>query len=349
MPPTAAPVQTGTVKDALQDESRMPVLVTGGAGFVGSNLCRRLLEKGYEVYAVDNFITGRKSNIVALLEDERFHFTEMDVCDAEFRKKFSDIPVKEIYHFACPTGVPNISILSMEMLNTCSIGTFHALEIAKTHGAKFIFTSSCEVYGQPEVFPQVPTYNGNVSPIGPRAPYEEGKRFSESIIITYVRKFDVDAKILRLFNVYGPGMSPEDQRVLPQFIKAVVEGKKLPVYGDGLQTRTLLYIDDLIRGIETVMDNGSQGEVYNIGSDVQTPIKDLAQMVIDIMNHDQGIDFLPHFIEDHNRRQPDTSLLNALGWNPEVELADGLKRMIDYQKKYEFDMHEVPVMSTVSA
>ncbi|OGF27524.1 hypothetical protein A2303_01520 [Candidatus Falkowbacteria bacterium RIFOXYB2_FULL_47_14] len=303
-------------------------LVDGGAGFIGSNLCGHLLAQGYEVFAVDNLITGKIKNISRYSHDQRFHFIEMDINDSEFPETFRNIKINEIYHLACPTGVPNIKKLGEEMINTCSRGTFNVMSLARAHGAGVVYSSSAEVYGQPEETPQSEHYTGNVNPIGPRSAYEEGKRFAESIIKMYADKYGLNAKIVRIFNTYGPGMSLSDQRVMPQFLQSIIRGKKLTIFGDGSQTRTFLYVSDLLSGLELVMKNGKPGEAYNIGGDNQITIKELAELMKKLTGYRLEVEFVPHFIEDHNHRQPAVSKAELLGWRQTVSLEEGLKRMI---------------------
>ena len=305
------------------------ILVTGAAGFIGSNLCGTLLNMGHEVYAVDNLITGKIENIIPCLADKRFHFMKMDITQPAFRKMFHLVKVKEIYDLACPTGVPNIKILGEEMILTNSLGTLHVMEIARRHDARVLFTSSAEIYGQPEIFPQAEHYSGNVNPIGPRSPYEEGKRFSESIVRMYADKYGLNAKITRIFNTYGPGMSLSDQRVMPRFLASIRDGRNLMIYGTGEQTRTFLYIDDLIRGLFLIMGNGEKGEAYNIGGEEQVTMKELAFLIKDLTGYRNEIDFSPHFIEDHNGRQPSIEKVKGLGWGQTVNLREGLKRMLN--------------------
>lgn len=304
------------------------VLVDGGAGFVGSNLCGALLEAGHEVFAVDNLITGKIKNISPYANNKKFHFIKMDIGDTRFRDMFKNIKLDQIYHLACPTGVPNIKILGEEMILTCSLGTLNIMGLALAHKAKVVFSSSAEVYGQPEKTPQMENYNGNVDPIGPRSAYEEGKRFAETIIKMYVDKYGLDAKIVRIFNTYGPGMSLSDQRVMPRFLRSILGGRKLRVYGDGSQTRTFLYISDLLRGLELVMEKGKAGEAYNVGGETQISIKDLGDLIRKLTGCQSEIEFAPHFIEDHSHRQPGTSRSQLLGWHPLVSLEEGLKKMI---------------------
>ncbi len=305
-------------------------LVTGAAGFLGSNLSRKLLADGYRVYGVDNFVTGKRENILALAGNEKFTFLELDVTGNEFLEKFINVPVTHVFHLACPTGVPNIKILGEEMLRTCSTGTVNALEIAKKHGALALFTSSAEVYGDPKESPQREEYTGNVSPVGPRSAYEEGKRFAESLFKMYADKYALEAKIVRVFNTYGPGMSLTDERVIPHFLKCIVEGKPLRIYGDGKQTRTHIFVDDLLAGLVAVMEKGKRGEAYNIGGDKETSIKELAELILKITGSQVGVDYQPHFIEDHMSRLPSTEKVRALGWTKTVSLEEGLGRMIPH-------------------
>ncbi|MFH0891951.1 MAG: GDP-mannose 4,6-dehydratase [Candidatus Falkowbacteria bacterium] len=303
-------------------------LVDGGAGFIGSNLCGRLLEKGYEVFAVDNLITGKLKNISRYSRNQRFHFIETDINDPGFPEIFQDIKINEIYHLACPTGVPNIKKLGEEMITTCSLGTLNIMSLARAQSASIVYSSSAEIYGQPEETPQNEHYTGNVNPIGPRSAYEEGKRFAESIIKMYADKYGLNAKIVRIFNTYGPGMSLSDQRVMPQFLQSIIRGKKLTIYGDGSQTRTFLYVSDLLSGLELVMKKGKPGEAYNVGGDSQITIKDLAELMKKLTGYRLDVEFVPHFIEDHNHRQPAVSKAELLGWRQTVSLEEGLKKMI---------------------
>lgn len=303
------------------------VLITGAAGFIGSNLARTLLAEGKRVYGVDNFITGRRENALTL-EHPFFTFIETDIAHPHFLDNFRSIPVSEIYNLACPTGVPNLKILGHEMLATCSQGTFNVLEIARLHRARLLHTSTAEVYGQPEKFPQDEAYHGNVDPMGERSPYEEGKRFAESVIATYVRLYGVDARVVRVFNTYGPGMSLDDRRVIPQFIRSIVSGEPLRIYGDGSQTRCHLYVDDLIAGLRIVMDNGIAGEAYNVGSETPLTVRELAEHLIRLSGRQLTIVYEPHFIEDHRHRRPAVSKAIQLGWRQEVTLEEGLRRML---------------------
>lgn len=304
------------------------ILVTGGAGFIGSNLCRSLLRQGHTVYAVDNCITGRRENIAPLEGDARFSFYAIDITDPAFVALFESKKLDYIYTLACPTGVPNLITLATEMLRTCSLGTFHVLELARIHRARLLLTSTAEIYGQPLVSPQDENYTGNVNPLGVRSAYEEGKRFAEATVAVYVRTHGVDARVVRVFNTFGPGMSLSDQRVIPQFIQSIIAGNPLRLYGDGLQTRTHLFVDDLVRGLELVMEKGIPGEAYNIGGEHQMTVRELAELILTLAERKGDVMYEPHFIEDHTHRKPSVEKVKALGWSQEIPVEEGLRRML---------------------
>ena len=302
------------------------VVVSGGAGFIGINLCLKLLSQGHEVIAIDNLITASGQNIKSLIGNSKFKFIKHDIT--------KPIPLifsnnhktqKYIYHLACPTGVPNIKKLGEEMLLTSSLGTRNILELARKYSATMLFTSSSEVYGQPEVFPQSENYTGNVNPVGYRSPYEEGKRFSESLIALYVKKYKLDAKIVRIFNTYGPYMNEADQRVVPRFLLQAIKGEPLTIHGDGSQKRTFSYIDDLTAGLIKVMRKGKTGEVYNIGSDKEITIKNLAYQILKITKSNSKIRYIERPGHDHQRRLPDLNKIKKLGYQNKITLAEGLK------------------------
>ena len=303
------------------------VIVTGGAGLVGAHLCKRLLDENNKVICIDNFITSSKENIRPHLKNPNFKLVEHDIVNL-FESAISHHPleVDEIYHLACPKGVPNLTRLSLEMLRTCAIGTENILELAKKHKAKLIFTSSSEVYGDPLVFPQSENYAGNVDPVGIRSPYEEGKRYAESLVVSFVRKFGLDAKIVRLFNTYGPKQF-DDTRVITKFMKAARTNKPITVEGDGSQTRTFLHVDDLVNALFVVNDRGEKGGVYNAGSDVEISILELANIVKFVTNSKSKIKFIPRPAHDHRRRLPDLTKLKNLGWNPSIGIYEGLKKL----------------------
>jgi nucleoside-diphosphate-sugar epimerase len=301
------------------------VLVTGGAGLIGAGLCERLLQDGFKVTCIDNFITSSKQNIINLLADTNFTLVEHDITN-QLPEKVINTKFETIYHLACPTGVPNLTKLSLEMLRTCSIGTENILELALKHKAKLVFTSSSEVYGDPLVFPQSEDYTGNVDPVGIRSPYEEGKRYAESLVISYVRRHNLDAKIVRLFNTYGPKQF-DDTRVITRFMKAAADNKPIPVEGRGEQTRTFCYVDDLVNALLIINEKGTKGEIYNAGSDTEISILELANLVKFATGSKSKIAFIPRPPHDHKRRQPDLSKLKSLGWRQNVGIYEGLKRL----------------------
>lgn len=299
--------------------------VTGGAGFIGQNLCRTLLSKEIKVIAIDNFVTSNAKAVNELKKDKNFTFIEHDITK-KLPKSLENKKIDIIFHLACPTGVDNLLKLGEEMLFTSAIGTKNVMELAKKTKSKVVFTSSSEVYGNPEVFPQTEEYEGKVSPTGYRSTYEEGKRFAESVVMFYVRAFGVDARIARVFNTYGPGMSRSDARVMPRFMNQCMNERDLTVEGKGTQTRTLCYVDDLVAGLITIANKGKKGEVYNLGNDNETKIIDLAKMVIKITGKNLKIKFIERPNHDHDRRLPDLSKMKKLGWIPRVDLEEGVRR-----------------------
>ncbi len=306
------------------------ILVTGGAGFLGSNLVKKLLDSQAEVFVVDNLSTGSLKH--RSLVDEK-HFFEMDIAGPNLtatlgnRNKFH---FDEIYNLACPTGVPNIAPekLGEQMLDACTIGMKNVLELTKIHRARFLHVSSSEVYGEPQVFPQNETYTGNVDPIGFRAPYEEGKRVSETLTKLFVTKYGVKGSIVRLFNVYGPGMSLQDTRFIPTFIRQGLAGEPITIQGDGEQKRSLCYASDLIAGLKLVMNKGHNGEVYNLGSKEEFSVLQCANLVLELLNSQSEIRFVPRPPHDHSARCPDLRKIQQLGWEPKISLREGLLTMI---------------------
>ena len=306
------------------------ILVTGGAGFIGANLCRKLLDLDNRVIALDNLITSTGENIKSLLKYQNFTFIKQDITKPNWKFEIEDLKLEIIYHLACPTGVPNVVTFAEEMLSTCSVGTKNILDLAQHHNAKMLFTSSSEVYGNPLVSPQTEEYTGNVDPLGIRSPYEEGKRFSESLIIAYVRKYGLDAKIVRIFNTYGPFMNLEETRVIPNFMGKIQKGEPLPVQGDGSQQRTFCYVDDLINGFLTVMEKGKSGEVYNDGNDEQITIRGLAELLLKMTGSPVGIEYTNRPSHDHQSRLPDLRKLKTLGWKTRISLEEGLQKTIQW-------------------
>ena len=303
------------------------VLVTGGAGFIGSNLCKRLLANGEYVIVVDNLITSDGSNIKQFLNNPNFKFIKHDITKPLPLSIINHKTlISHIFHLACPTGVYNLTRLSFEMLLACSVGTKNILDLSVKNKSKVVFASSSEVYGNPEIFPQKEDYTGNVNSIGIRSPYEEGKRFEESLVMSYVRKHNLNSVIARIFNTYGPLMSRNDSRVIPKFLNQISKNLPLTVEGKGKQTRTFCYVDDLVDGLLLLGKRGRKGEVYNLGSDKEISIKDLAKEVLELTKSNIGIKNIHRPSHDHNRRLPDLGKADKLNWRTKVDLDEGLER-----------------------
>lgn len=301
-------------------------LVAGGAGFIGGNLCAALLARGDSVVCVDNLVTGREANAARLAHVPGFAFIRGDITDPALIARIGAERYDDVYNLACPTGVPNIARLGMEMLLTSSSGSLNLLEIARTSAARYLFTSTAEVYGEATEVPQREDYNGNVDPVGPRSPYEEGKRYGEALAMQYSRQHGVNVRIIRVFNTYGAGMSPADDRVIPRLIRAAIDDTAFPIYGDGSQTRSFLHVDDLIDGLFLALDRGQSGDVFNIGSSDERTICSLHAEAEDALGKRIAVARRPHFIRDHLRRCPDTSRIAALGWRARISLREGLRR-----------------------
>jgi dTDP-glucose 4,6-dehydratase len=297
-------------------------VVTGGAGFLGSHLCAQLLDRGYEVVAVDNLLTGRRTNLVDLVGRDGFSFVDADVIDGIPVEG----PVDAVLHFASPASPPEYLRLPFETLDVGSIGTRHALELARSNGARFLLASTSEIYGDPEVHPQPETYWGNVNSIGPRSVYDEAKRFAEALAMAYLRYHDLDVKIARIFNTMGPRMKPEDGRVVSNFLVQAIEGRPLTVYGDGTQTRSFCFVEDEAAGLIALLESDHRGPM-NIGNPGEFTILELAEMVRTVTGADVPIvhEALP--ADDPTRRRPDITLAReVLGWEPRITLHDALER-----------------------
>ncbi len=297
-------------------------VITGGAGFIGSHLCRALVGRGWDVVAVDNLMTGRRSNLDDLLPDGRVEFLEHDVS----RGVPVDGPVDAVLHFASPASPPDYLEHPLATLDVGSNGTRHALDLAKAHAARFILASTSEVYGDPLEHPQAESYWGNVNPIGPRSVYDESKRFAESLTFAYRRVYDMNVGVVRIFNTYGPGLRPGDGRVVSNFLVQALDGKPLTVYGDGSQTRSFCYVDDEVRGILALLESDHAGPV-NIGNPDEFTVKELADTVLDVTGSSSEIVYEPLPTDDPVRRRPDiTRARELLGWSPAVSLREGLAR-----------------------
>jgi dTDP-glucose 4,6-dehydratase len=314
----------------LQEDS-VRILVTGGAGFIGSHLCDRLLREGHQVIVVDNLITGSMDNIAHLAGRDDFQFIKHDVSNFIF------VPGKidAVLHFASPAspnpnspyGYPQLPI---QTLKVGALGTHNALGVARAHNARFLLASTSEVYGDPKEHPQREDYRGYVDPIGPRSVYDEAKRFAEAITMAYMRYHDLDTRIVRIFNTYGPRMRLDDGRVIPNFIVQALTGKPLTIYGDGSQTRSFCYVDDLIEGIHRILLSDFK-EPVNLGNPIEMTIKELAEVVNRLTGNTAGFRILPdqRADEDPQRRQPDIHRANEiLHWAPKIDLETGLMKTI---------------------
>ncbi|HET9730809.1 MAG TPA: UDP-glucuronic acid decarboxylase family protein [Acidimicrobiia bacterium] len=302
------------------------IVVTGGSGFLGSHLCDAFLARGDTVVALDNLCTGRLENIAHLRDRDDFEFIE---CDVSLGISVSG-RVDGVLHFASPASPPEYLAMPLETLDVGALGTRHALELARTHDARFLLASTSEVYGDPAVHPQPESYHGNVDSIGPRAVYDEAKRFAETLTMAYRRTFGVNTAIVRIFNTYGPRLAPADGRVVSNFLVQAVQGLPLTVYGDGMQTRSFCYVDDEIRGIVALFDSG-YGDPVNIGNPTECTMLELAEIVCEVTSSTSEVVFEPARIDDPARRQPDLTRARAvIGWEPRTELRDGLARMRDW-------------------
>jgi UDP-glucuronate decarboxylase len=307
------------------------ILVTGGAGFIGSHLVERLLTEGHDVVAVDNFLTGDRENLDHLRSNPRFTFYPQDMAQP-LRDELVDDDFDRVYNLASPASPKGYYRYPIETLLVNSRGTHHALELARRHGARFLQASTSEVYGDPLVHPQPETYWGNVHSTGPRACYDEGKRFSEALIMEYVRQHLLDARIARIFNTYGPRSAPADGRVVPNFCIQALEGRPITIYGDGTQTRSFCYVDDLVRGLVLLMETGGlMGEIVNLGNPEEHTILQFAERIVALTGQEDGIVFEPLPQDDPQRRRPDiTKARQLLGWEPQVSLDDGLLRTLEF-------------------
>lgn len=297
----------------------MRALVAGGAGFIGSTLCRHLLDRGDAVVCVDNLVTGRRENVTGLLGHPAFELLERDICE----RVVVDGSVDAVLHLASPASPADFARLPLEIMHAGSTGTRNLLDLARARGARFLLASTSEVYGDPLQHPQPESYWGNVNPVGPRAVYDEAKRFSEALTATYHRVHGVDIRIVRIFNTYGPGLRPDDGRVMSNFLTQARSGRPLTVYGDGSQTRSFCYVDDAVRGILAVLDSDHRGPV-NVGNPEETTVRDLAQAVVDMTGGASDIVHQPLPEDDPVRRCPDITLARSLGWEPKISLPEGL-------------------------
>jgi dTDP-glucose 4,6-dehydratase len=306
------------------------VVITGGAGFLGSHLCERLLDDGCEVIALDNFLTGGAENVAHLLGRPGFRLVKADVTEYVHVPG----PVDQVLHFASPASPIDYLMLPIETLKVGSIGTLHALGLAKEKGARFLLASTSEAYGDPQVHPQPETYWGHVNPVGPRGVYDEAKRYAEALTMAYRRTHAVDTAIVRIFNTHGPRMRPNDGRAIPAFTTQAIAGKPITVAGDGSQTRSIIYVDDLVEGILRLLRSDLGGPV-NIGNPHETSVLHIAETIRRLVGSDSEIVFVPRPVDDPSVRQPDISVAQReLGWKPEVTFDQGLRRTIEWFRAY---------------
>lgn len=302
------------------------VLITGGAGFIGSHLCERFLDDGHEVICMDNLITGSADNIAHLFPNSRFSFVPQDVTNYIYVKG----PVDVILHFASPASPIDYLELPIQTLKVGSLGTHKALGLAKEKNARLLLASTSEVYGDPLVHPQKEDYWGNVNPIGPRGVYDEAKRFSEAMTMAYHRVHGVQTRIVRIFNTYGPRMRLRDGRVVPNFMSQALKGEDLTVYGDGSQTRSFCFVSDLVEGIVRLLHSDHESPV-NIGNPQELTVLEFARRIIELTGSESKVAFKPLPVDDPKVRQPDITLARQLlGWEPKVSLREGLDKTIAY-------------------
>ncbi len=305
-------------------------VVTGGAGFLGSHLCERLLCEGYEVVCLDNFVTGTPHNVEHLMEHDGFRLIRADV--TEYVHVGGSVDA--VLHFASPASPIDYLKLPVETLKVGSIGTFHALGLARHTGARLVLASTSETYGDPQVHPQPETYWGHVNPVGPRGVYDEAKRFGEALTMAYRRSYGVDTGIVRIFNTFGERMRPNDGRAIPTFIRQALAGHPVTVAGDGSQTRSVCYVDDLVEGVVRLLRSEHPGPV-NIGNPREISVLALAEWIRELCGSSSEIEFIGRPQDDPTVRQPDVTLAReVLGWEPKVDIEDGLRRTIAWFRQH---------------
>ena len=309
----------------------MRILVTGGGGFVGSHLADALVAQDHLVVIADSFLTGRYVNLGHLEDHPSVQIVYQDMTQPLTHAVFAE-SFDRVYNLASPASPRGYGRYVRETHLVNSVGTLHALELALRSGARFLQASTSEVYGDPLVHPQQEDYWGNVNPNGPRSCYDEGKRFAESVTMEFVRRHDLDARIARIFNTYGPRSNPDDGRVVPNFCVQALRSQPITIYGDGSQTRSFCYVDDLVRGLIALMESeGLAGEVVNLGNPHEITISELAEQVVTLTGSDSSVEYVPLPVDDPTRRQPDiTKARRLLAWEPQVSLVDGLAGTVDY-------------------
>jgi len=312
-------------------ENNDACLVAGGAGFLGSHICKRLLEQNKYVLCVDNLISGNMKNMEPFLTNPNFEFIQQDIANPNLTVQFDKFRIIEIYNFACIASPKLYKLYPLETLTTCFNGSLNLLNLAKKHNAKYIFASTSEVYGDPLIHPQTETYYGNVNTVGERSCYDEGKRVAETLVYTMRNQYNINAKIIRIFNTYGPNMSIDDGRVITNFIQRIMESKPVQIYGNGNQTRSFCYVDDLIDGIFGVMESDEMGPI-NLGNpDCEFTLNELVREFEKITSASIEVEYLPATENDPQQRKPNIELArNKIGFSPKIGLNEGLKKTIIY-------------------
>ncbi|MFD2205740.1 UDP-glucuronic acid decarboxylase family protein [Kiloniella antarctica] len=304
----------------------VPVLVTGGAGFIGSHLCEALINRGHHVLCIDNLQTGSLDNLAGFWDHPKFEFCQHDIIEP------LSVDVSAIYNLACPASPVDYQKDPIHTFRTCVLGALNMLELARKKRVPILQASTSEVYGDPEQHPQTETYWGNVNPIGPRACYDEGKRSAETLFYDYHRAYNVDTRVIRIFNTYGPRMKADDGRVVSNFITSALKGQPLTIYGDGKQTRSFCYVDDLVRLILACMDRDTRNDTpINAGNPEEYTMIELAELVMELVEGDSSLIHHPLPVDDPRKRKPDISVAkDVLNWEPEICVRDGLSRTKDY-------------------
>jgi len=307
------------------------ILVTGGAGFIGSHLCEKLLREDDKVICLDNLFTGSKKNIAGFLSQPNFKFVEHDIIEPFF----IDETINQIYNLACPASPIHYQSNAIRTIKANTIGIINILGLARLHGARILQASTSEVYGDPAEHPQPESYFGNVNPIGPRACYDEGKRVAETLFFDYYRKYNLEIRLARIFNTYGPNMAGNDGRVVSNFITQALLNNDITVYGDGAQTRSFCYVSDLVDGLIKLMNKENFTGPINLGNPVELTVEKIAEKIISLTSSKSKIVYKPLPENDPKKRRPDITLAKEkLNWSPVVELEDGLKKTIEYFKKF---------------
>jgi UDP-glucuronate decarboxylase len=312
-------------------ENNNACVVAGGAGFLGSHICKRLLEQKKYVICVDSLISGNMKNIQDFLTNTNFQFIQQDISNLDLVNQFKKFKIIEIYNFACIASPKLYKLYPLETLTTCFNGSLKLLNLARKHNAKYIFASTSEVYGDPLIHPQTETYYGNVNTVGERSCYDEGKRVAETLVYTMRNQYNINAKIIRIFNTYGPNMSIDDGRVITNFIQRIMESKPVQIYGNGNQTRSFCYVDDLIDGIFGVMESDEMGPI-NLGNpDCEFTLNELVKEFENITGNSIDVEYLPATENDPQQRKPNIELArNKIGFSPKIGLNEGLKKTIIY-------------------